>query len=74
MNTWTLCTSTATQTAAYRGNGLSASPSNNYDGSPPSPQAPAPVAMVGVAAQNGRVSSEGLVVMTNGNGPATLDL
>ncbi|XP_067116643.1 homeobox-containing protein 1a isoform X4 [Osmerus mordax] len=60
--------STATQTAAYRGNGLSASPSNNYDGSPPSPQAPAPVAMAGVAAQNGRVSSEGLVVMTNGKG------
>ncbi|XP_062302545.1 homeobox-containing protein 1a isoform X2 [Osmerus eperlanus] len=60
--------STATQTAAYRGNGLSASPSNNYDGSPPSPQAPAPVAMAGVSAQNGRVSSEGLVVMTNGKG------
>ncbi|XP_048046712.1 homeobox-containing protein 1a isoform X2 [Megalobrama amblycephala] len=54
-------TSTATQTG-YRGNGLSPSPSNSYDTSPP-PMVPTPMPVVAPMVQNGR---EGLASMPNG--------
>ncbi|XP_016347789.1 homeobox-containing protein 1-like [Sinocyclocheilus anshuiensis] len=53
-------TSTATQTG-YRGSGLSPSPSNSYDTSPP-PTVPTPVPVVAPLVQNGR----DLAAMPNG--------
>ncbi|XP_057200145.1 homeobox-containing protein 1a isoform X3 [Triplophysa rosa] len=54
-------TSTATQTG-YRGNGLSPSPSNSYDTSPP-PAVPTPMQVVVSMVQNGR---DVLAAMPNG--------
>ncbi|XP_056332606.1 homeobox-containing protein 1a isoform X3 [Danio aesculapii] len=54
-------TSTATQTG-YRGNGLSPSPSNSYETSPP-PTAPTSMPVVAPLVQNGR---DALAAMSNG--------